>query len=157
MIFLMGSIFVFGSWVCKTDDEGNLQGWLIEAQEAYKEFTLLTGSAEDLAKRFSCLIVFELSWAPMTTRPDLVFGSDSSSESDPGFFRDKSSTFQLDSRTRHQLFKRSIRTNFKVLLGSWVASQLDSTMWRVLIKTYSEEQSVQYGGYVLPEHRKALY
>jgi hypothetical protein len=26
MIFLMGSIFVFGSWVCKTDDEGNLQG-----------------------------------------------------------------------------------------------------------------------------------
>jgi hypothetical protein len=52
MIFPTGSIFIFESWVCKADNEGNLQGRLVEAQEAREEFTLPTGSAEDLAKRF---------------------------------------------------------------------------------------------------------
>jgi hypothetical protein len=31
MIFPMGSIFIFGSWVCKANDEGNLQGCLVKA------------------------------------------------------------------------------------------------------------------------------
>jgi hypothetical protein len=72
MIFTTGSIFIFESWVCKADDEGNLQGRLIETQEAHKEFTLPTGSAEDLAERFSGFTVSESTRAPMTTRLDLV-------------------------------------------------------------------------------------
>jgi hypothetical protein len=96
MIFSTGSIFVFGSWVCKADNKGNLQGCLIEAQDAREELTFLTGSAEDLAKRFSSLTVSESTRAPMTTRLDLVSGSDFSSEFDPGSFRDKSSSFPIE-------------------------------------------------------------
>jgi hypothetical protein len=87
MIFPTGSIFIFGSWVCKVDDEGNLQGRLIEAQEAREEFALPMGSAEDLAKRFSGLTLSESTRAPITTRLDLVSRSDSSSEFNPGSFR----------------------------------------------------------------------
>jgi hypothetical protein len=93
MIFLTGSIFIFGSWVCKADDEGNLKGCLVKAQEAREEFTLPTRSAEALAKRFSGLTVSELTRAPITTRLDLVSMSDSSSDSNPGSFRDKPSFF----------------------------------------------------------------
>jgi hypothetical protein len=59
MIFPTGSIFIFRLWVCKADDEGNLQGCLIEAQEAREEFTLPMGLAKYLAKRFSGLTVSE--------------------------------------------------------------------------------------------------
>jgi hypothetical protein len=31
MIFSPGSKFAFGSWARKTDEKGNLQGWLVEA------------------------------------------------------------------------------------------------------------------------------
>jgi hypothetical protein len=34
MIFLMRSIFIFGSWVCEADDKGILQRRLIKALEA---------------------------------------------------------------------------------------------------------------------------
>jgi hypothetical protein len=95
MIFPMESIFIFGSWVCKANDEGNLQGCLIEAQEAREEFTLSTGSAEDLAKRFSGLMMSESTRASMTTRLDLMSGSDSSLKFDPGSFRDKPSSFSI--------------------------------------------------------------
>jgi hypothetical protein len=33
MIFLMGSIFIFGSWICEADDKGKLQGRLLKDQE----------------------------------------------------------------------------------------------------------------------------
>jgi hypothetical protein len=79
MIFPMGSVFIFGSWVCEADDEGNLQVRLVEAQEARENFTLPTGLAEDLAKRFLGLTVSESTRAPMITKLDLVFGSDFSS------------------------------------------------------------------------------
>jgi hypothetical protein len=95
MIFPMGSIFIFGSWVYEADNEGNLQGHLVEAQEAHEEFTLSMGLAEDLAKRFSDLTVSESTRALMTTRLDLVSGSDSSSRSNPGSFRDKPSSFPI--------------------------------------------------------------
>jgi hypothetical protein len=53
MIFLMGSTFIFRSWVYEEDDEGNLHGHLVEALEAHEDLTLLTGLAKDLTKRFS--------------------------------------------------------------------------------------------------------
>jgi hypothetical protein len=98
MIFITGSIFIFESWVCKADDEGNFQGRHIETQEAHKEFTLPKGSAEDLAERFSGFTLSESTQAPMTTRIDLVSRSDSPSESDPGSFRDKPSSFPVGLR-----------------------------------------------------------
>jgi hypothetical protein len=43
MIFPMGSIFIFGSWVCEADDKGILQGCLVEARKAREEITLSIG------------------------------------------------------------------------------------------------------------------
>jgi hypothetical protein len=95
MIFPMGSIFIFGLWVYEANDEGNLQGCLIEAQEAHEELTLLTGSTEDLTKRFSCLTESESTWAPMTTRFDLIPYLDSFLGSNLGSFRDEPSSFPI--------------------------------------------------------------
>jgi hypothetical protein len=53
MIFPKGSIFIFGSWVCETDDKANLQGRLIKTLEAYEELTLPTKLTEDLAERLT--------------------------------------------------------------------------------------------------------
>jgi hypothetical protein len=49
----MGSIFIFGSWVCEVDDKGNLQGHLVEALEAHEDLTLLVKRAIDLAKKLT--------------------------------------------------------------------------------------------------------
>jgi hypothetical protein len=95
MIFPTGSIFIFGSWVCKADDEGNFQGRLAEAQETREELTLPMGSAEDLAEVFSGLTVFESTRAPTTTRFDLISDSDSFSGSNPGSSRDEMSSFPI--------------------------------------------------------------
>jgi hypothetical protein len=98
MIFPKGSIFIFRSWICEADNEGNLQGHLIEAQKAHEEITLLTGSTEDLAKRFLGLTVSELTQAPTTTSFDLVSGSEPSLGSNSGSFRDKLSSFPIGLR-----------------------------------------------------------
>jgi hypothetical protein len=92
MIFPMGSIFIFRSWVCEADDKGNLQGHLIEALEACERLTLLTKLTEDLAER---LTVSESTRTPMTTSLDLTSRSDSPSESNPGSFKDKPSPFPI--------------------------------------------------------------
>jgi hypothetical protein len=64
MIFPMGSIFIFGSWVYEADDEGNLHGRLVEALKAHEDLTLPTGLAEDLTERFSGLTMPESIQAP---------------------------------------------------------------------------------------------
>jgi hypothetical protein len=53
MIFLKGSIFIFGSWVCEADDESNLQGRLVKTLKARKELTLPTKLTKDLAERLT--------------------------------------------------------------------------------------------------------
>jgi hypothetical protein len=98
MIFLMGSTFIFGSWVYEADDEGNLHGCLIEALEAYEDLTLPIGLAEDLTKRFSGLMMPESTQAPTITDLDLVSGSDSSSESNLGSFGIEPSSFPIGLR-----------------------------------------------------------
>jgi hypothetical protein len=95
MIFPTGSIFIFGSWICEADSEGNLHGCLVEARKAHKEITLPTGSAEDLTERFSGPKVSESTQAPTTTGLDLVSRSDPSLRSNPGSFRDKLSSFLI--------------------------------------------------------------
>jgi hypothetical protein len=98
MIFPMGSTFIFGSWVYKADDEGNLHGCLVEALEAHEDLTLSTRLAEDLAERFLGLTMPESTQAPTTTDLDLVSGSDSSSESNPGSFGIEPSSFPVGLR-----------------------------------------------------------
>jgi hypothetical protein len=95
MIFPMGSTFIFGSWVYEADDEGNLHGRLVKALEAHEDLTLLIGLAEDLTERFLGLTMPESTQAPMTIDLDLVSGSESSLESNPGSFGIELSSFQI--------------------------------------------------------------
>jgi hypothetical protein len=71
MIFPMGSIFIFGSWVCEADDKGNLQGRLIEALEAREGLTLPMKLTEDLTER---LTMSKSTRAPTTTSLNLTSG-----------------------------------------------------------------------------------
>jgi hypothetical protein len=75
MIFPMGSIFIFGSWVCEANDKGNLHGHLIEALEAHEDLTLSTKLTEDLEK----LMVSESTRALTTINLDLTSELDSPS------------------------------------------------------------------------------
>jgi hypothetical protein len=95
MIFLMGSILIFGSWVYKAYSEGNLQGRLTKAQKAHKEITLPTGLAKDLTKRFSGLTMSESTQVPTTASLDLVSGSDPSLGFNPSSFRDELGPFPI--------------------------------------------------------------
>jgi hypothetical protein len=108
----MGSIFIFGSWVYEADDKGNLQGRLVEALEARKGLTLLTKFTEDLTERFT---VSESTRAPMTTSLDLTSGSDSPSESYPGSFKDKPSSFLNGLRNTTSTLQETIRIYFRFL------------------------------------------
>jgi hypothetical protein len=72
MIFLVGSIFIFGSWVCEADDKGNLQGCLVEALEAREGLTPPMKLTKDLTER---LTVFESTQTSTTTGLGLMFES----------------------------------------------------------------------------------
>jgi hypothetical protein len=85
MIFPMGSIFIFGSWVCEADDKGNLHGHLVDALGAHEDLTLSMKLTEELKK----LTVSELTRAPTRINLDLTFESDSPSESYLDSFKDK--------------------------------------------------------------------
>jgi hypothetical protein len=111
----MGSIFIFGSWVCEANDKGNLQGRLVEALEACEGLTLPTRRTEDLVEKLSSLTVSESTRALTTTSLDLTSGSDSPSESYWVLLKTSQVLFQLGSKTRHQSFKISIRTYFSFL------------------------------------------
>jgi hypothetical protein len=94
MIFLMGSIFIFGSWVCEADDKGTLHGCLVKAPKAHEDLTLPTKLTKDLER----LTVSEPTRAPTTINPNLTYESDSSSESYLGSFKDKPSPFLIGLR-----------------------------------------------------------
>jgi hypothetical protein len=94
MIFPIGSIFIFGSWVCETDNKGNLHGRLVEALEAHKDLTLSMKLTEDLKK----LTVSESTRAPTMINLDLTSESDSPSESYLVSFKDKPSPFPIGLR-----------------------------------------------------------
>jgi hypothetical protein len=157
MIFAAGSIFIFGSWVYEANDEGNLQGHLIKSQEAYEELTLSMGSAEDLEEKFSGLTVSKSTQAPMTTRLDLVSGSDSSSGSNPGSFRDKLSSFSIGLQNTTSTLQE---INLNLFHGSSRKLGRLPTGLNNVARAYQDllrKATGPVGGYVLPEHRKALY
>jgi hypothetical protein len=94
MIFPMGSIFIFGSWVCEVDGKGNLNGYLVEAPETHEDLPPSTKLIKDLKK----LMVSKPTRAPTMFNPDLTFESDSSLESYSGSFKDKPSPFPIGFR-----------------------------------------------------------
>jgi hypothetical protein len=94
MIFPLGSIFIFGSWVYEMDGKGNLHGHLVEAPEAHEDLTLPTKLTNDLEK----LTVSEPTRALTTINLDLTSEPSSFSKSYPDSFKDKPSPFPIGLR-----------------------------------------------------------
>jgi hypothetical protein len=115
MIFPMGSIFIFRSWVCDAEDKGNLHGHLVKALEAHEDLTLLTKLIKDLEK----LTMSESTWTPTTINLDLTSESDSPSESYLGSFKDKQSPFPIRLRntasTLQEINSNLLQVSFKKL------------------------------------------
>ena len=40
MIFSMGSTFIFGSWICEADDNGELQSRLLEDSDHHEDLSI---------------------------------------------------------------------------------------------------------------------
>jgi hypothetical protein len=60
MIFSTGSTFTFGSWIYEADDQGKLQGCLLEDRKDLEDLSLSARSTEELAGRFSHLAMSKL-------------------------------------------------------------------------------------------------
>jgi hypothetical protein len=94
------STFIFGSWICEVDDEGKLQGHLLEDREDREDLALSTRSTKELAGRLSHLTMSEST--PVS--PIIEFNSDSrtepASEVNPGFFTAIRILFRWDSGTQ---------------------------------------------------------
>jgi hypothetical protein len=57
MIFSTGSTFIFGSWICEVDDDGKLQGRLLEDSARHEDLAILMIATDQLAKRFARLVM----------------------------------------------------------------------------------------------------
>jgi hypothetical protein len=46
MIFSTGSTFIFGSWIYKANDDGKLQGYLLEDSARHEDLTISTTTTD---------------------------------------------------------------------------------------------------------------
>ena len=53
MIFLMGSTFIFGSWIYEAGDDGKLQGRLLEDSGHHQDFFTSATTTDQLTRRFT--------------------------------------------------------------------------------------------------------
>jgi hypothetical protein len=53
MIFSKGSIFIFGSWICKAGDDGKIQGRLLKDSDHPQDFLILATMIDQLVRRFT--------------------------------------------------------------------------------------------------------
>ena len=57
MIFLMGSTFIFGSWICEADDNDKLQGCLLEDLDHHEDLAILATTADQIAEKLARLVM----------------------------------------------------------------------------------------------------
>ena len=55
MIFSTGSTFIFGSWICEADNNGKLQGRLLENSDHHEDHSISATTTDQLAGRFAQL------------------------------------------------------------------------------------------------------
>jgi len=55
MIFSTGSTFIFGSWICKVDDNGKLQGRLLEDSDHHEDLAILVTTADQITGKLAWL------------------------------------------------------------------------------------------------------
>ena len=53
MIFSAGSTFIFGSWIYEADDNGKLQGRLLEDSDHHEVYSISATTTDQLAGRFA--------------------------------------------------------------------------------------------------------
>jgi hypothetical protein len=94
-IFSTGSTFTFGSWICEVDNQGKLQGRLLEDRKDKEDLTLSARSTEELAGRFSRLAMSESVQVSPTIEFNSDFETESTSETNLGSFHDKPGSFSI--------------------------------------------------------------
>ena len=57
MIFSTGSTFIFGSWIYEANNNGKLQGRLLEDSDHHQDFSISTTTIDQLAGRFAQLVI----------------------------------------------------------------------------------------------------
>ena len=57
MIFSKGSTFIFGSWIYEAEDNGKLQGCLLEDSDHHQDYPNSMITTDQLAGRFAQLIM----------------------------------------------------------------------------------------------------
>jgi hypothetical protein len=95
MIFSTGSTFIFGSWIYEADDDGKLQGHLLEDSARHEDLAISTTTTDQLARGFTRLVMSDPTQISWPTNFDSNSGSASEMESYPGSFCDVSSSFPL--------------------------------------------------------------
>jgi hypothetical protein len=71
MTFSMGSTFIFGSWICEVDNNGKLQGCLLEDSARHEDLAISTSTTDQLAERFTRLAMSDpsqISWQLILTQ-----------------------------------------------------------------------------------------
>jgi hypothetical protein len=95
MIFSTGSTFTFGSWIYEADNQGKLQGCLLKDRKDLEDLTLSARSIEELTERFSRLMMSKSVQVSPTIEFNLDSKTESASETNPGCFHDKPSSFPM--------------------------------------------------------------
>ena len=91
MIFSTGSTFIFGSWICEADDEGKLQGHLLEDLDHHQDFSISATTTDQLAGRFAQLVMSNPTRMLQLHASDSNLGSTSKTKSYPSSFGKPSS------------------------------------------------------------------
>ena len=78
MIFLMGTTFIFGSWICKADNNGKLQSCLMEILVVQAPLAISTTTLDQLVEKFS-----HLSISNSTRTQEVSINHDSRSDMSP--------------------------------------------------------------------------
>ena len=91
MIFSMGSTFIFGSWICEADDNGKLQGCLLEDSKQHEDYSIPATTTDQISGRFAQLMVSNSTQVSRLCASDSNSGSASETESYPSSFGKPSS------------------------------------------------------------------
>jgi hypothetical protein len=78
MIFLVGTTFIFSSWICKVDDNGKLQSHLLEILAPQASPDVSKTTLHQLVKKFSQLSISDPIWTW-----EVTINQDSHSDTSP--------------------------------------------------------------------------
>ena len=95
MIFSTGSTFIFGSWICEADDNGKLQGCLLEDSDHHEDLAISATMANQITRKLARLVMSD---PTRISRPTVFHAG----------LQNASSTYQeFNSESIHSSFKNS--------------------------------------------------